>query len=112
MSAESLVQEQLVAAGGIDWAAGVPSLRSAAKGFSGIVDNGVGDVSLTIPANSAVNPGDDIVDVVPNAAIFAQAVYDRANSTATSKRFRVFDALGNPLDNIPLSIRIGRSQTL
>ena len=113
MSANNIVQEQLVAAGGLDWAGGVPSLRASAKGFTAtVVDNGAGDVTVNLPANAGVDPGDDIVSVVPNAAIFANAVYDRANSTATAKRFRVFDAAGAALDNIPLTIRIARLQTI
>ena len=112
MGANNLIQEQLVAAGGLDWAAGVPSLRASAKGFSGVIDNGAGDVTVQIPTNAGANPGDDIVSVTPNAAIFANVVYDRANSTATDKRFRVFDAAGAALDNIPLTIRIARLQTI
>ena len=112
MADNDLVQTQLVAAGGIDWAAGVPTLRAGAKGFSGITDGGVGVVVLDVPNNAAVNPGDEIIEVTANAAIFAQVVYDRAASSATSKTFRVFNALGAALDDIPLQIRISRLQTL
>ena len=113
MSAQNLVQEQVVALANLDWAAGVPSIRASSKGLTAtIVDNGVGDVTVNLPANSAVDAADTIVQVTPNAAVFANVVYDRANSTATAKRFRVFDAAAAALDNIPLTIRIARLQTI
>ena len=112
MAIEDKIQVSDVAVAMLDWAGGTPSLRASSKGIASIVDNGVGDVTLNLPANSAVAADDTVVRALPRSSAFAAVVYDAPNSTATAKRFLVFDAAAAALDNVPLTIIIGRMQTI
>ena len=92
----------------VNYAAGVPSILSqVGPELLTIVDNGVGDFSLILPAAFEIPTDRTKAQIVARSAIDAKYVYDEANSDAGEKRFRCFDAAAAALDNINAQVEIG-----
>jgi hypothetical protein len=109
------LQTEEIGAVFIAWAGGVPSLESSLGFIAGaptVQDVAAGIVSVTLPAAGSIPNNRFLPTVTARGPLYAVVMFDDANSTNTLKQFRVFDAAGAPLDNIPLLIEFRRALTL